>query len=502
MKTNFLEKLSLLKLTGKTRYLLINVYHEQVSITYLKKNENPLKVTISPLIPNYKILDRCVYRHEGDYNLISNFLNKFIHKNRIKDAVGIIGINDFKLHSIKLTDDVEDSDSWFSENSSRFLPEGCLADEFIYSYEKYYDDEDSVFYRVGVTRKNFIEEILKVCSAQELNILGIYPFSLSIAQYESTIDENTLFIDLLSSKVQFLCSVYPGQSYFGEIYMELSQDKEDCEDYHHIQSCIKDIKGAILTWLNTQDVTINKLYINCAAEEFAEIKNISSEIFNVPVINNIFENEETTIISTLFTFNKIINHYDSGMNFLPEENRKNEKEKIEKYISLKLALASGFTIICLLLIANLFEGFIAGKIDDGEENLLTVNEQELRSNRLINENEMLKANLLLLQNLKGSKAKYSTLLLEITEIVNYNTCLLDLSIKKAGEKVIELDISGFSYSQQDVAEMIRRMESFNRFSNISLLNSAFVETKYINKSAKLNLKEVVQFKLTAEYNVN
>jgi Tfp pilus assembly protein PilN len=188
---------------------------------------------------------------------------------------------------------------------------------------------------------------------------------------------------------------------------------------------------------------------------------------------------------------------------LPDESRKEEKQKLEKHLSLKLALASGILMICLLLFANLLNGFLAGKLESGEENLVTINNQVAHIEKLSNEKNSLKANIHLVTGLKGkNRNKYSSLLEEISDLVNSSTCLLSLSIKEEGKKKIMLEISGCAYSQSDVAEMMHNMETSGSFSEISLGNSEFVESRFINSSISLPVKNAVKFNLIANYNAD
>lgn len=424
----------------------------------------------------------------------------------MKESIGLIGINEYKLHSIKIHEDVDDIDLWFSENSSRFLPEGRSADEFIYSYEKCFEDEEITLYWTALARKDYICNILKSCSNKELTIIGIYPFILSVMFLELLKEENTLFIDLLSSRIQFSFRFQTGSSYYGELYKEsdlLSENRDKQAAYDLYVEIMKDIKDSLIIWRNTNDISIDHIYINSPDEYSTVIKEASSEIFSEVTVNKHFETADTGSIAAVFTLDNFLNNYDSCINLLTEENRKEEKEKLEKSIALKLALVSGSAIIILLLLSNLLHGFITSAMESNEEELLTINNQSVQIERLVKQKEILKSNLAMFLNLKGyDKSRFSYLLEEITEIVTDKTCLLDLAMNEISENKISLEMTGCAYSQTDVAEIIKRMEDSNSFSGITLGNSIYVEKNKIGKDVRISQKEVVKFNVTAEYNVN
>ena len=507
MKSKLLERLSFLKIAGKDKFLIINIYREWLHLIYLKSKEPFFRITKSDYIVNYRIVDKQLLKRDDSLSDIKDSINNFINKNNINDALTLIGINEFKLHSIKIPEDVDDIAAWFSENSTKFLPEGQTSADFAYSYEKNFENEDSEFYQVAVARKDYLEKILNACSSNEIIPLGIYPFTLSIASFNSIKNQNTLYIDLLTNKIQIFYNSESGSSYYGEIYQELIDDFYEINDEQlfeqQIEGALKKIKDSISVWLNSTNYSVDKLYINCQAQHFTIIKNIASEIFSTHIINSEFEKEDPSTLGALLTFNKIINNYDSGINLLPDENKNEEREKLEKYISLKLALVTGVAVIFLLLFSNVFKGYLIKEMDQNDEELLMVKDQTKELESLTNERNLLNVNLKLYQNLRGDKReRYSRLLSQLTHITNDNTCLLDLSIKEISSEKIGLEITGCAYNQSDVAEMMHRMETKNTFTEISLRNSEFIETKYISRKLKISDKEIVRFNIMANYNAN
>ena len=124
MKSKLLERLSFLKIAGKDKFLIINIYREWLHLIYLKSKEPFFRITKSDYIVNYRIVDKQLLKRDDSLSDIKDSINNFINKNNINDALTLIGINEFKLHSIKIPEDVDDIAAWFSENSTKFLPEG------------------------------------------------------------------------------------------------------------------------------------------------------------------------------------------------------------------------------------------------------------------------------------------------------------------------------------------------------------------------------------------
>ncbi|MFO7445407.1 MAG: PilN domain-containing protein, partial [Ignavibacteriaceae bacterium] len=209
--------------------------------------------------------------------------------------------------------------------------------------------------------------------------------------------------------------------------------------------------------------------------------------------------ENVYFMSSLFAVNKMLNDIDTPLNIFNSDDYDKERFDLEKQTSFRMIIASGAVLLFLLLSAYLLEGFLAGKLENIEEDYLELSAKAGNVEKMKKENSYLKANLILLSKLKGNRVEYSNLLYDVTKIINSGCCLIGFNLKENTQNFITIEFSGLGYSQQDVAEFMSNMEYSHRFKEISLVYSSSLRESRGQLSGRFGDEDYVNFKITAKY---
>ena len=504
MKFNFINNLSLFRAAVIQKFLFINLYPDVVKFILIKRKESFFKLTNVDAGKDYSIISSEYFDCKADYLLIKNKLNEFIKKNNLKDAPAFIGINVFKSSAVTLQADTDDIDLWFSENAAKFLPDGRPADEFGFSYEQINEDENHKYFNLAIVRHDYVNEIIKNFSIEGIRIYGIFPFHFSINSFDYQAEKKRLLLDYSSGKIIYTFLSRTSNFFSGEIFSKISvEDVVERElNREEIKASLIKIKQNVSSNFGNNSLSQLEVYLCCRKEDYEIIKSDVENIFNeVPIsINNNLKPEEHLFLPSLFAYNKILKDNELKLNLLPPEFQVKEREFIEKQLSLKFILGIGGVLIFLLLFSNALNGFLRCSLEEAQSNALTVSSDAMKLSNLQKENQYLRANYKLLKKLKKHEKKYSTLLYNISRFIKDGSCLTGLNIKENENKSINIEIAGLAYEQQDIADIMKRMEDDKKFSDINLLYTSVIKPEELQLKGNIpHNKSLVQFNLSAKY---
>ncbi len=136
----FIEKLSFFRLSGIREFIILDIHKDNAELKYVQIKEPFYRIDKSKLIESLEVLFSEHINFGNDLSVITEHLKNFTNKYNLSEAYLIIGINDFRFKTVKLLKDAEDNEFWFDDNTDKFLPEGRVSDDFLFSYEKYFED--------------------------------------------------------------------------------------------------------------------------------------------------------------------------------------------------------------------------------------------------------------------------------------------------------------------------------------------------------------------------
>jgi len=214
------------------------------------------------------------------------------------------------------------------------------------------------------------------------------------------------------------------------------------------------------------------------------------------------EKENYNHIASLSTAEKLYRSFDESYNLLEQSKLSTDRDEMEKQLTLKTVIISGFFLITMLLGIYLTESFVSNKLKADEDNLIEVSAQKDMIDKYEKENSFLKSNLSHLSNLKGNRITYSNLFNEIPRFVSDSSCFIGLNIKELNSNIVELDFQGLALTQTEVAHIMQKIETNSNFNKISLMYANSIDKKNIKLNVPIKQNKLINFKLRANYDAN
>lgn len=499
--TKYIKNLSFFRISGIRKFIILDIDKDVAELNYVQIKEPFCRINKSKLIESINLLFSENIYFGNDLSIVTEHLKQFVKKYELEEAYLIIGINDFRFKTIKLLKDAEENELWFEENTDKFLPEGRVSDDFIFSYEKYFEDEDNDYYYLVIARRNYIESIISACQVSGITIIKISPFSLQLHFMDSLKEKFLLFLNIGKDKIIYTFSDNKQNLIYGEIFLSFQNiSTEDSEAKNTIiKNGLSDVKQNIIPLLNEK---VNELNIFITSSSLENENNITlvNSIFLTEYVNpNIFNTKHNEITPAI-VLNNLFTGQDDYINLLPTETETKNREVLEKKTSLRITLAFGVVLIFMLLFTYLGENIISSMKINNENKLVEVDSKTKMLETYENENSKLLNNLSMLSKLKGKRVIYSKVLLSLIDGLDNKSCFTDLSINETNNELI-IKIEGLAYSQQNVTVTIENVENLDNFKDVSLEYANSVERAKYNK-ARLPQNTMIEFALSAKYNEN
>ena len=506
MKFNFVNSLSLLRLTGISKFICIDIHSDHIKFSLIKRKEPICSITKKESLTNLKIIGTEYISGNDLYKIIENTLKDIILKYRFNNAVLILGINDFRFSTVSIPLEIEDVDIWFSENRNKFLPEGKPSDDFIYAYEFYKEDENYKHFFIIVVRNDFINPIIKSSMLPGLRLIGILPFPLTIFSNNKTKDKNTLFLDFEEYKIFFSFKSESGivlfRDFFFEIYELAAEEYLPLEfrkiNVNNLNFCLEEIKQTLILSFGSQFSENLYILFSSHPNHYEIIYKQIKDLFKPENIDPFLNKETQFYSSSMFAVNKMLSDFDTKLNIFKDEEYDKERFLLEKQTNLRITFAVGIFLLFFLLSTYLFKNYLTNRIDSQEENYIELTAKAENIEKLKKENTFLKANLSLLNKLKGSRVGYSNLLYDVTKVINSGCCLTEFNLKENNEFIL-VNFIGLAYSLEDVAEFMSNMEYSKKYKEINLLYSSNTLENEFNSASDISENDYIKFNITAKF---
>ena len=497
MRLNILNNISLTKIAGIKNVLTIEIFENHINTALFQRNENIFKITSKSTLNNFSII--VSENFDTELNRLPSIAKYYIEKFGLKDIYLLVGINECIFKKINIPLEVEDDELWFLEHNENFIPEGKSLDEFIYSYKKIISDENFRQYFVITARKDYVEKIVKLCAFPGVNILAVLPFSTTLLTSQFTSDVNTLLLVFLNNKLQYVRKDSENYFDFGEIYYNDEHGEPPASGV--LPSRMTDALNKLFQlFLQAKPLDKSDIVLSCPQNLNVPLRSylLNNTNMNVSIIDNHMNSE---FLHHTLTVSNIFENVDNIFNLLPVELSAIARNIIEKKLWLNITLALGSIILILLLSANLFSSLLKNTQSsiNEEKTVLSLHENQLKQLKI--ENTYYKTNLAILYKLKDKKNLYTNLLRSMTEITDAKCCLTDIEIINSNNN-LNIVITGLSYSQTDVTDLIRKLETLKLFSNISLIYSSVYTPDESSANTTSENKGLIQFSLRYNYNVN
>lgn len=503
---NILSNLSIIKLAGIKQFILVDIYKDKVDLKLLLRKEKFYKVQQGPINSNYKIIYETSRSITNDYKALTETVQELLTINKIKKEIYIIvGINEFKFYTAMIPEEVEDTEIWFIENSTKFIPENSTKNQFRFSYEKLKQDEQFSFYMVVVVRNDYINKILDAVNIPKINLLAVYPFALAINKCNRTPDTNKLFFDIFNKRINYSFYSLSGNIVYGEYFLNVSHSSElPAESEYNNVRVLKDdiikmleiVSGSV----RRKNIEPLEILVNCNADCLGMLNDFQSSLEQCGLNNKVLGKNEVSVTKSLIGFNNITCDIDNIINLVGEQNFKLQRSKIERRITTNTFLILSFIVLFLLLIASSLNNFITdnkviyiSSFSEVEFELAVVEE-------LKKESELLKSDLAMYLELRNRSPQMSTVLKVLPEALNDETVLTAVKIVVESDSRITFEVTGVVSAHSHVAELISNIDNQENFNNVSLMFISNIDRKRLYPQSILPYKKLYQFNISGRYN--
>lgn len=501
MNLPVLKDFNLLRLSGIKDIIIVEIMPEKARIIAAERKEFFAKVNNGDVHQSINILNNVTCSLDDDFLVLKGEIADIIKKNSLKDPVIIAGLSEFRQTIAAIPLDTEDIDLWFLENSGKFLPEGRPRHEFTYSYELLRKDEGSSYYNVVVVRSDYIKRLEEALNISQARLFAIYPFPVSLHLNMFARDNSVLLLQISKDRL-FYSAVNAEKHYlFGEIYNDFIH--EGRINHKALSSSLNELKGILAPLIKgessgAQNAERFKVLLAADEADFAGMETIVRSVFINEVINNDFK--DPALIVPLIGLNLVFNNADSGLNLI-EDNEK-VRFSIEKQLTMRAVLSAGMVMIVFLVSLFIMETILSSKFQELEENQADITSKTGQVEQMQKENRYLKMNLELINSLKGGRAKYTSLMNDMTKVVSDKSSLTGINFKTGDAAYIACEISGTAFSQEEVAEVVGRIEKIKSFKNVSLLFAGYKDRQSSFENYNDNKSKMIHFNISARYNAD
>jgi len=506
MTENFLTKvidnISFFRLAGIKKYIILDIYRDNAELKYVQIKEPFYRINKSKLIESFDIIHSENIQFGNDLSVITNYLKNLIEKNNLEEAYLIVGINDFRFKTVKLPKDSEDNKFWFDDNTDKFLPEGRVSDDFIFSYQKYFEDEDNEYFNIVIARRNYIESITKTCQVNNIKIVTISPFPLQIHSLEFAKSKNLLFLNVREDKIIYTYSDNKNNFLSAETFLSSGNASSNESEIDNItlNQVFYEIKQNIDAFQNNLETDFNIFATSTNLNQSSNISIIKS-VFQTEFVNSEPFNNHLQNLTSAIVLNNLFTGQDDSINLLPTETKSENVEQLEKKTSLRVVLSLGIVIIFMLLFTYIGENIISSTIASNESKLIEIDSKTKMLDNYEKENVKVLSNLSKLNILKGKRVIYSTILNSLIDGSNNKSCFTNLTVNEA-KTGFEIKIEGLAYTQPDVTAIIKNMEQLENFTNVYLEYANSVERSKFKNKVWLPSKSMINFSFSARYYEN
>ncbi|MBK7980279.1 MAG: hypothetical protein IPK06_09855 [Ignavibacteriae bacterium] len=333
--TKYIKNLSFFRISGIRKFIVLDIHKDVAELYYVQIKEPLYRINKSKLIESINLLFSENIYFGNDLSLVTEHLKQFVKKYELYETYIIIGINDFRFKTIKLPKDAEDNELWFEENTDKFLPEGRVSDDFIFSYEKYFEDEDNDYYYLVIARRNYIESLTKVCQVTGITIIKISPIPLQLHLIEIIKDKYKLFLSFREEKIIYTFSDNKHNLIFGETFLSnINSVIKGIElKNNSISNGLTEIKQNLSSFINEYESELN-IFTVSNNKDNDNYKSIVKSVFFTENVNPDILNIEK--LKLAIALNNTFTGKDDSINLLPPDISSNNYELLEKKTSLRI----------------------------------------------------------------------------------------------------------------------------------------------------------------------
>ena len=496
MTINFYKNINLVRIAGINRFVVIEFKGNDTQISLVNNNDRVYRIISSPDLKKYSI-EKSVLVSGNDPDNLDSALSKFCKDNLPENSYAICDLNRYRVKTVKVPLDNEDLTEWLEQNRSNFLPDGATSDQFTYSYEKLFSDDDFIYLLVCVSRIDYVNGLSETLTKNGLIPLALFPFAFSLHTNKQIREIPRLMLELTGDSLSYSYSDEKLSITTGHFHLtEDSSERFDLirnhvyklgMDYNLRKESGKKNPVEIILLSSKDDRELLKQIIN--EELFASISDEYNSLGDDSVI----------VISAI---NKLEKEYDNLVNLEEKDELGKRREIIEKNITTRITLSAGALLLIFLLLITMSEMFLAGSIQTSNDELV---DYEAKQNLIEigrTENNKLKNDYVVLTELKSRKIIFPGILKTLSEIIGDNCYLSDIKLRRETDTKIRMEIQGVAKDQKYVTSLLSNLELHDKYSDVALVNSVIVSSDRVKYNPGLYGSELITFKIVSSYNVD
>lgn len=490
MKFSIDNKINLLRLTAIRKFLICEIFHDYIQISYFKVFEPFYKIGCQKLNPDkFKFIAGKTVDLSIEKVNVASVIQEFCKEYSIEGIHTIVGIGEYKSTTCAIPTDSEDTEQWFEDNASKFTPEGRSTEEYVFTYEKYNSDEDYQYFKVIIARRDYTEHVIKAISSINIIPICILPFMFTA---HSFLPKRTLLLQITLNKMNYIFLSNDGNEIQGEVYHSITPERDELGIREEAERLIKDLRANLISNLNELDNEELHVYLCCDKNIYSNFENCIINTLGIQSINEDLRHIPSDFLTGTFAINKLLTDANTKLNLFGGDGYSKYREKIEKKAAMNILSFLGGIVFVLLAILNIMRFSFADSADDRYTDRYLRDAEQFRISRIEGENRIMKSKLKEITASRKNKEFCTDFLYELSLILPYNSKLTDVVFKEKSDNSFGVILSGEAITQKQVAQIISRLEQSNKFTNILLVSSGNTETYYSNNKN-------VHFKIKSDY---
>ncbi len=477
---------------------------KQASYLYINK----IAVHSRYMLPDYSSPDhfRITAQHvldlsEQNVDKQAQLIASFLKENEAENSFVVALTDEYKYHIVSLPLESGEDDIWLADNYKKFLPPSLNVNDFIFTFEELYKDENNRTCELVMARKDDMLSLSSLLRSFRLNLIAILPARYF---YKSVFSNQNpaLIISVFPDKLEFLFKD-EAKVLHNTFHMQ-SQVMSTRQSEFALR--ISDIKQMIGS--GEKDVADSSLKISILADESDQetIKELVAAEF-YPHADRQRINKMITAgtgSSIILPVRDFLLFPDSPVNLYSTFGEIEAREELEKKYATRLFLGISSIVFLLLLLFNLVY-FTFSKLNDAAAESQSETTELIRMLDLMKkENKLLELETSSLLNLQHRSEDLAAVLKALSFAIPRECAITSLQVKSEKERLYKIAIKGVGYSQEAIARFLAACSGMPGIKETHLLGSSVVDestyTKIDEKFPDITLPDnMYEFNLTMQY---
>ncbi len=476
-----------LRLSGINRIIYIDIGTYEIHISILRKKRF------------FEVIETKVIPADTNAEDLKNTIEKMVVLSGRRKTGVIVSVHNYMVHTVSIPIEESDIDEWLWENTPELFPYKGSENDYSVIFQECARDEDAKYYYVVISRKKDIDYIESLISDTKCVYSAIIPMELTVLTLNSLdIDRNILFIRINKYEVRYAFMDVTKKVIKGELLIPASDSNTSHELFNDILTDILDhIKTEYGNNLNSdiQIIIDNNSSISIGEHGIDRLFKEKSSLHGIQSFDIIINTRSVAISLAEFVYK----HYDRIVDLQSETYARVVRRKMEEKIVLRGVLFTAFVMLALLAATEIIEKYYRHHMEANRQEFVEINSTRELIASIEAENLLLRRNLSAVQDVKYYRMPISYVMTKIPEYLPASSWSTGILIERNEEGGLLIEINGVASGQNDIADILQRMESDSLIHTTNLVFANAIPQRELSRTYNINRSSYIRYYMTAKY---